>query len=59
MAGPGALSMADNAKIYSVKLDGTEIHAQAAAIKDGKFAYVGDEAGVAYARRISPASDWG
>ena len=35
-----------NAKIYSVALDGTETHAQALAIKDGKFAYVGDEAGV-------------
>nr|MBQ6739464.1 hypothetical protein [Synergistaceae bacterium] len=36
-----------NAKVYSVKLDGSEIHAQAVAIKDGKFAYVGDDAGVA------------
>ena len=36
-----------NAKIYSVALDGVETHAQALAIKDGKFAYVGDEAGVA------------
>ena len=49
--GPGALPLADrvyrNAKIYSVRLDGTEIHAQAVAIKDGKFAYVGSEAGVA------------
>ena len=35
-----------NAKVYSVTLDGTEIHAEAVAIKDGKFAYVGDEAGV-------------
>ena len=35
-----------NAKIYSVALDGTETHAQALAIVDGKFAYVGDEAGV-------------
>lgn len=31
-----------NAKIYSVALDGTETHAQALAIKDGKFVYVGD-----------------
>lgn len=38
-----------NAKIYSIALDGTEIHAQSLAIKDGKFAYVGDEAG---------ASEW-
>ena len=36
-----------NAKIYSVALDGAETHAQALAIKDGKFAYIGDEAGVA------------
>lgn len=35
-----------NAKIYSVALDGTETHAQALAIKDGIFVYVGDEAGV-------------
>lgn len=35
-----------NAKIYSVALDGTETHAEALAIKDGKFAYVGNEAGV-------------
>jgi hypothetical protein len=35
-----------NAKVYSVALDGTETHAQALAIADGKFAYVGDEAGV-------------
>lgn len=35
-----------NAKIYSVALDGTEIRAAALAIVDGKFAYVGDEAGV-------------
>lgn len=35
-----------NAKIYSVALDGREIHAQALAIVDGKFAYVGDESGV-------------
>ena len=35
-----------NAKIYSVALDGTETHAEALAIKDGKFVYVGDEAGV-------------
>ena len=35
-----------NAKIYSVALDGTETHAEALAIQDGKFVYVGDEAGV-------------
>ena len=35
-----------NAKIYSVALDGTETRAAALAIKDGKFSYVGDEAGV-------------
>lgn len=35
-----------NAKVYSIALDGTETHAEAIAIKDGKFAYVGDEAGV-------------
>ena len=35
-----------NAKIYSVALDGTETHAEALAIKDGKFVYVGNEAGV-------------
>ena len=35
-----------NAKVYSVALDGTETHAEALAIADGKFAYVGDEAGV-------------
>ena len=34
-----------NAKVYSIALDGTETHAQALAIKDGKFVYVGDEAG--------------
>ena len=34
-----------NAKVYSIALDGTETHAQAVAIKDGKFVYVGDEAG--------------
>ena len=34
-----------NAKVYSIALDGTETHAQAIAIKDGKFVYVGDEAG--------------
>ena len=34
-----------NAKVYSVALDGTETHAEALAIKDGKFAYVGDETG--------------
>ncbi|MBQ7486704.1 MAG: amidohydrolase [Clostridia bacterium] len=36
-----------NAKVYSIALDGTETHAEALAIVDGKFAYVGDEAGVA------------
>ncbi len=35
-----------NAKIYSVALDGKETRAEALAIKDGKFVYVGDEAGV-------------
>ncbi|WP_031555113.1 amidohydrolase [Oribacterium sp. FC2011] len=35
-----------NAKVYSIALDGTETHAQAVAIRDGKFVYVGDEAGV-------------
>ena len=35
-----------NAKVYSIALDGTETHAEALAVKDGKFAYVGDEAGV-------------
>ena len=35
-----------NAKVYSVALDGTETRAEAIAVKDGKFAYVGDEAGV-------------
>ena len=35
-----------NAKVYSVALDGTETHAQALAIVDGKFAYIGDEAGI-------------
>ena len=36
-----------NAKIYSIALDGTETHADALAIKEGKFVYVGDEAGAA------------
>ena len=35
-----------NAKVYSIALDGTETHAQAVAIRDGKFVYVGDETGV-------------
>ncbi|MCQ2752270.1 MAG: amidohydrolase family protein, partial [Coriobacteriales bacterium] len=35
-----------NAKIWSIEMDDTETHAQALAIKDGKFVYVGDEAGV-------------
>ena len=36
-----------NARIYSVALDGTETRAEALAIRDGKFVYVGDEAGIA------------
>lgn len=36
-----------NAKIYSIALDGTETRAQALAIKDGKFVYIGDDAGAA------------
>ena len=36
-----------NAKVYSVAFDGTETHAEAIAIKDGKFSYVGDEANIA------------
>jgi len=36
-----------NAKVYSVAMDGTETRAEAVAIKDGKFVYVGDEAGIA------------
>ena len=35
-----------NAKIYSVALDGAETHAEALAVKDGKFVYVGDNDGV-------------
>ncbi len=35
-----------NAKVYSIAMDGAETHAQAVAIKDGSFIYVGDEAGV-------------
>ena len=31
-----------NAKVYSVSLDGSEIHAEAVAIKDGFFVFVGD-----------------
>ncbi len=31
-----------NAKVYSVLLDGSEVHAEAVAIKDGKFIFVGD-----------------
>lgn len=42
----GPVTVADkvykNAKVYSVRLDGSEIHAEALAIKDGKFIYVGD-----------------
>ena len=33
-----------NAKVYSVALDGTETHAQAVAVKDGKFIFVGSDA---------------
>lgn len=36
-----------NAKVYSIALDGKETHTEAVAIKDGKFVYVGDEAGIA------------
>ena len=36
-----------NAKVYSIALDGTETHAEAVAIKDEKFVYVGEEAGIA------------
>lgn len=36
-----------NAKVYSVAMDGTETRAEAVAIKDGKFVYVGDEVGIA------------
>ena len=35
-----------NAKVYSIALDGKETHTEAVAIKDGKFVYVGDEAGL-------------
>ena len=35
-----------NAKIYSVALDGAETRAEALAVKDGKFVYVGDNEGV-------------
>lgn len=35
-----------NAKIYSIAFDGTETRAEALAIKDGKFIYVGDETGL-------------
>lgn len=31
-----------NAKVYSVLLDGSEVHAEAVAIKDDKFVYIGD-----------------
>ena len=31
-----------NAKVYSVLLNGNEVHADAVAIKDGKYIYVGD-----------------
>ena len=36
-----------NAKVYSIALDGKETHSEAVAIKDGKFVYVGNEAGIA------------
>lgn len=36
-----------NAKVYSIALDGKETHAEAVAIKEVKFVYVGDEAGIA------------
>lgn len=42
----GADKVYKNAKIYSVALDGTETRAEALAVKDGKFVYVGDVAGV-------------
>ncbi|MBQ7577316.1 MAG: amidohydrolase family protein [Synergistaceae bacterium] len=35
-----------NAKIYSIAFDGTETHAEALAVKDGKFIYVGNESGL-------------
>lgn len=35
-----------NAKIYSISLDDKETRAQALAIKDGKFIYIGDEQGI-------------
>ena len=35
-----------NAKVYSIALDGTETHAEALAIKDGKFVYIGNETDV-------------
>lgn len=38
----GADKVYKNAKVYSVLLDGSEVHAEAVAIKDGKFVYVGD-----------------
>lgn len=34
-----------NAKVYSVKLDGEEIRAEAVAVKDGKIIYVGTDGG--------------
>ena len=45
-----------NAKVYSIALDGKETHAEAVAIKDGKFVYVGDEAksSIATERASSP-----
>ena len=35
-----------NAKVYSIAIDGTETRAEAVAIKDGKFAFVGSNAEV-------------
>ena len=35
-----------NAKVYSVSLDGTETRAEAVAIKDGKFIFVGSDSEV-------------
>ena len=34
-----------NAKVYSVALDGTETRAEAVAVKDGKFVFVGSNVG--------------
>ena len=35
-----------NAKVYSIAIDGTETRAEAIAVKNGKFVFVGSEAGV-------------